>query len=418
MFNVLIADDEELERRAIRNIILNNFNSDCSIYEAKNGREAIELGERIRPDLVIIDIKMPGINGIEAIKEMHKNLPDTYFIIVTAYDYFNYAKEAIEYNVKQYILKPFKREDFTLKIRDALEYLKHIQDKRRRELELKEKLYSIKPVVKNELCSSIIHDRLSFIDFKLYQEAVNMSLQKAYSMAIRIISSNSFKLSIIREYIEELGNESTGIIAYCLTKDKIIAFCKAQEDLEGDKDSEDMARKIRRMLRDKFNFNTYIGIGSVSKDILELPNSYIQSEEALKYCGEKEKILHFNKLNFHDLSNQEFKEEPEHNKKMLNLALEYIRKNYNKEITLESISAHVNVSSFYFSKCFKESIGINFIDYLTEFRIEAAKDMLKKGEFNIKEICFEVGYSDPNYFSRVFKKIEGVSPTEYKSKML
>lgn len=417
MFNVLIADDEELERRAIRNIILNNFSEQFIIYEGKNGREAIEIGDRIRPDLVIIDIKMPGINGIEAIKEMHKNLPDTYFIIVTAYDYFNYAKEAIEYNVKQYILKPFKRDEFASKIGEAINHLETAKRKRSRELELKERLYSMEPAIRNELCSSIIFNRLNLIDYKLYQESININLNNSYAMAIKVISNNGFNLSLIRECLEEKCKEYTEILTYNLSQDKIIAFCKKTEDTDSERESEELARKIRKILREKFNLNSYVGIGSLVNDILNLTYSYEDAEKSLECCSDKEKIIHFNNFYVKNTKVQEnCYSEGEQSKRILNEALDYIQENYNKDITLESVANYVNVSPFYFSRCFKEITGINFIDYLTDYRIKAAKDMLRKGMLNVKEICYKVGYSDPNYFSRVFKKIEGISPTEYKHK--
>ena len=95
-------------------------------------------------------------------------------------------------------------------------------------------------------------------------------------------------------------------------------------------------------------------------------------------------------------------------------AIEYINNNFKKDIMLEEVASFVNISSFYFSKIFKEYTGKNYVDYITDLRIEVAKEKLREGIISIKEICYEVGYNDPNYFSRVFKKIEGLSPTEYK----
>jgi two-component system response regulator YesN len=95
-------------------------------------------------------------------------------------------------------------------------------------------------------------------------------------------------------------------------------------------------------------------------------------------------------------------------------AKEYIDANYAKSITLEDVAREINVSPQYFSKLFKEETGKNFIDYLTNVRISAAKKLLSQGRLSIKEICYHIGYSDPNYFSRIFKKVVGVPPTEYK----
>jgi two-component system response regulator YesN len=94
-------------------------------------------------------------------------------------------------------------------------------------------------------------------------------------------------------------------------------------------------------------------------------------------------------------------------------AKEFIKGNYNEELHLKDVATAISISPQYLSKIFKDEVGINFIDYLTTVRIEEAKKMLKQENLSIKEICFRIGYNDPNYFSRLFKKIVGISPTEY-----
>ena len=95
-------------------------------------------------------------------------------------------------------------------------------------------------------------------------------------------------------------------------------------------------------------------------------------------------------------------------------AREYINKNYNTDISLDDVSREVNISPYYFSKLFKDETGEGFVEYLTNLRIEKAKELLSGTSYSMKEICQMVGYTDPNYFSRIFKKNVGVTPTEYK----
>ena len=95
-------------------------------------------------------------------------------------------------------------------------------------------------------------------------------------------------------------------------------------------------------------------------------------------------------------------------------ALRYIDENYGKDISLDEMSQMMGISSYYFSKLFKNETGTNFIDYLTNIRINKAKELLDEGRLSVKEIGIEVGYPDPNYFSRIFKKNVGKSPSEYK----
>jgi D-xylose transport system substrate-binding protein len=101
---------------------------------------------------------------------------------------------------------------------------------------------------------------------------------------------------------------------------------------------------------------------------------------------------------------------------MVAKALNYLNNNFTKDISLDEVSREVNINPYYFSKRFKEETGVNFIDYLTGIRINKAKELLENPNLSIKEICTMSGYSDPNYFSRIFKKIENVTPSEYREK--
>ncbi len=98
------------------------------------------------------------------------------------------------------------------------------------------------------------------------------------------------------------------------------------------------------------------------------------------------------------------------------LAILYIEDHYMEQITLEEIAGYVGVTPQHFSKIFKREMGINYIEWLTNYRIDMAKELLMERKNAIKEICYQVGYTDPNYFSRIFKKTVGVSPKEYAAK--
>lgn len=93
---------------------------------------------------------------------------------------------------------------------------------------------------------------------------------------------------------------------------------------------------------------------------------------------------------------------------------QYITENYDKDISLDDVSRYLNLSPYYFSKLFKSETGTTFVEYLTNLRMERAQELLKDETLSIKEICASVGYADPNYFSRTFKKNVGVTPTVYR----
>nr|WP_279380143.1 AraC family transcriptional regulator [Sporosalibacterium faouarense] len=95
-------------------------------------------------------------------------------------------------------------------------------------------------------------------------------------------------------------------------------------------------------------------------------------------------------------------------------AIEFIKENYNKNVSLRDVAKNLNMSYHYFSKFFKESIGKNFVDYVTDIRMSKAKELLENEDYSIKAISFDIGYNDPNYFSKIFKKYFGMSPTEFR----
>jgi two-component system response regulator YesN len=106
----------------------------------------------------------------------------------------------------------------------------------------------------------------------------------------------------------------------------------------------------------------------------------------------------------------------EHENQLVVRADNYIQENFRKDLSLDEVSRQLDLSPYYFSKLFKEETGSNFVEYVTNLRMERAKKLLSEEDRSMKEICMEVGYSDPNYFSRIFKKNTGVTPTEYRER--
>jgi two-component system response regulator YesN len=106
----------------------------------------------------------------------------------------------------------------------------------------------------------------------------------------------------------------------------------------------------------------------------------------------------------------------EHENQLVVRAENYIRENFRKDLSLDEVSRQLDLSPYYFSKLFKEETGSNFVEYVTNLRMERAKKLLLEPDRSMKEIGMEVGYSDPNYFSRIFKKNTGVTPTEYRER--
>ena len=145
MYRVMLADDEGIVIDSTKFIIEKEFGDTCLIEFAKTGRKVIELAESFRPDIAIMDIQMPGINGIEAMKEIRNFSPGTVFIIMSAYDKFDYAKEAIKLGVLEYINKPMDKVKVVNVLRRAMGLIDGEREKRSNELMIKEKLEFMLP---------------------------------------------------------------------------------------------------------------------------------------------------------------------------------------------------------------------------------------------------------------------------------
>lgn len=129
-----------------------------------------------------------------------------------------------------------------------------------------------------------------------------------------------------------------------------------------------------------------------SEKVIEILDEYIKNNEE-----------HFLK---EDLCNED----------KLKHAVRYIEKNFKNNITLKDVADYMNFSNTYFSKSFKKYVGVNFNKYITEIRIKEAKRLLEKTSISINDLAFDMGYNEPNYFCKVFKKMEGITPSEYRKK--
>lgn len=427
MIKLLIADDENYERESIIKILNSNFNSELDISEARNGREAIEVSERVRPEIIIMDIKMPGINGITAIQEIRKFIPNAYIIILTAYDYFDFAVEAVKSNVKEYILKPFSKDELKEKVKAALDFVNTEKEKRKKEIEDQERLYNLMPVLENELCYSIITNSMESLDYETYSKYLNINFQRACSMAVRFkdVTSELHIKYRVGEYIKEYMNRRyRAISSFKFTKDLVylIQMKEEMDEYEVRFSLVNLATDIRREVKRVFNLSVKIGIGKCYGGIKEMHKSYEEASSSLEYITDNINAVHYQDIEssiYMKAAAPEKHQSPEGEKIVLFKRVEqYITENLKENLDLEETAAKFNLSSYYFSRSFKEALGCNFTDYINMLRIKKAKELLKSDSITIKEVGYSVGYSDPNYFSKVFRKYEGVSPTEFKNKFL
>jgi two-component system response regulator YesN len=181
-----------------------------------------------------------------------------------------------------------------------------------------------------------------------------------------------------------------------------------------------------------------VGIGSVRNGAEGLHKSYFEAVFASTFSEPNRRVCRFDDLREEEAALQQSDKSPaigrvadqsyvisalqrireereQQTVTVLDKARHYIGERFSEELSLEEVADHVHLNPFYFSKIFKQQEGETFIDYVTGLRINNAKELIAAGDLSLKEVCYRVGYKDPNYFSRVFKKVTGFTPTEYRN---
>lgn len=467
---ILIAEDELLERKAMKKFIQDNFKDFEVVGEAANGRLAIELAEELHPDVIFMDIKMPGIDGLEAIEKIHASNPMIKFILVSAYDTFEYAKQAMKFGIRDYILKPGKTEEIVKALfrvqKEIIEETNIVEEKRQSKQLLRERLirkvmqYPIDEdsaalmkkvfpamelgyflAISAENRSEIQHVRKAlekhvdhiFIDYEVKgMIVVLIILTKEIKKSDQLILARKLSLDLdenifigiglLCDSIRHLPASYREAYAACFqlkTQNKSnYSFLHEEEEVS---DHDQIIVKIIKMIeqgrRDEalVNFKKYHD----NLDVIAKENLYMSIQTVLMRCNITKTIKSLSAIQ----TNEDWEtyiniccmkiNEHYQSKKSMTKASEYIDQYYSKGITLEDVANSVNLSPNYFSNLFKEEYDETFIERLTRVRMMKAKEIIEENTYSLKEISFMIGYNDPNYFSRVFKRYYDISPKHF-----
>ncbi|MED4957916.1 MULTISPECIES: response regulator transcription factor [Paenibacillus] len=442
MYRLLIADDEALEREGLELTVERAMPGVFRFMHAGNGRMAIECAEEHRPHIAMLDINMPGIGGLEALRELKERLPDTRFVLVTAYDYFAYAREALSLGVKEYILKPAKREMVVGTLKRLIDEIEREKRGRKEELELRHKISQLMPLAENELALMLMVDQTVDSSASQLSEWLDFRLDRGSAIvaAFESYTDEQDKKKIydhFRSYVKTHGPDS---LVSSLIDHHIAVFLR-KPPATGDNGwrqlVECLVRQLHDLARQQLGIQTAIGIGSLHSGEEGFRKSYFEAVFASTLHKQGEGYCRFDELQPSEAGNasllaveaakgiqqqtyvmsalQRLREQREvQTLSVLARAKLYIEERFTDDLSLEEVADYVHLNAHYFSKIFKQEYGETFIDFVTRLRIDKAISLIKAGNLTLKEVSFEVGYKDPNYFSRVFKKIMGVPPTEFK----
>ncbi len=343
MYKVLIVEDEELERTSIKIFLEENLPEVEIVGEAKSGYEALNLIDKYEINLFLVDVNIPGVDGMEVVKYARQKFPDAVVIITTAYDDFDIAHRAIKLKVDDFLLKPIRKEAL---IESVKAFEERVGGNKRTDKS-------------NKLLSKF-----------------EMELKKcSYKAAV----------DILRSYIDQLYLEHHDV--------NIIS-----------KRLQDLAKQILIIAEE-------MGVTDTNELVVQMEKlkiKYLLYNNKHDACNELVKMVDilFDKLNIKGkLADDGMKS-----------VIDYIERNLKKGISLEDVANHVNISTYYLSKIFKKEMGVNFITYVTDRKMDLAKEMLVNTDIPVLNIALDLAYNEANYFSKAFKKKTGLTPSEYREK--
>lgn len=389
MSTMIIVDDELLFLNHARKFI-NHYFPEIEIMECfESSREALDFTKEHIPDIIMTDISMPEMDGLTFAKEINEHFPQCVTIIVSSYSSFEYAQSAIHYNVFSYMVKPLDIDVIRPLMRKALQLSDSRKAQFRNNVSLVEEE---REVFFTDLLSHLIVSEEKLCS-KLQKLQIPLSLDKTCGGLVKISLTSPYELQNWQYDMDQLP---------VVFRNAINMACKT--------DTAYFARKT------DYNFYFFVLGMDLSKHAIPVDNIVSFIDELLG----TECLISLSKT-FSSL--KEFvpkdtvtvskKDKAHSNKELILKAISYMEKNYNKDITRESVADTVYLSPSYFALQFKKETGKGFVDYLTEIRMKNAIELLATN-MKVNDIIERVGYQSRSRFLLNFRNYTSYTPSEYR----
>lgn len=401
MYKVLIADDEPLIREGISESLDWKALGMSIVGMADDGEEALQIVRREKPDICLIDICMPKMNGLDLISKIKAENPNTITIIITGHDEFDYAQKAVKLNVFDYILKPVIEDELLKVVEKAKKELETAAGKKKWYEMANAQLKRNLPVLMHSFVSAWlqgnmtkdeVEELLEFHGIKL-GEGMGLILVKTrdivYNNKSKIEWERQLLLFAIKNIYEELLEPMKPFVTIRDENDNLVSIVTVNNE----KLWQGIKLQIESSVEKFLNHAVVVYLSEVVSGLDEIPYAFEEIKKAV----------------YSDL----------HCLPIIKKVKTYAEKNFrDSELSLQKIADDMGITINHLSKLFKQEMGMSFIEYLIKFRITEAIKLMNDPSVKIYEVAEQVGYSTQHYFCAAFKKVLGVSPTEYRQRKL
>ena len=259
MFRILLADDEGIMLESLKKIITTSFGSECDIRCVKTGRGVVEMAESFHPDIAFVDIHMPGLSGIQAIQEIRKVDKEMMIIIITAYDKFAYAKEAVNLGVMEYLTKPISNKKIILDVcMKAMQRVEEARQKRSDDLKIRERLEIVVPMIESGFIYNMLQD--DGADSSGYEELLGIREHYGFCLVLEFgdrdesgrltnVIGSSVKANKYYQAMREIVRDYFSCIAGPVMGNRVVLFVPSPEPVLKYEERVEVITRTRTMLQ-------------------------------------------------------------------------------------------------------------------------------------------------------------------------
>ena len=397
MRKVLIVDDELLARRMLKESIVWEEYGYSICGEAANGKDGLEKAVQLRPDLIFVDIKMPVMSGLTMVREIQALELGCEIVMLTCYEDFDYVREAMRCGAADYLLK------HTFEDEDLKELLRRIEKRIQKEENRMESLNLLKENVFEKLISDTLsrekirgyvetgilpalHSHYMVVCIRMQKQPTDTEKEKFIENFQTDLDKNVNKMEEWHWYLSSMKNRELYLLLTSPDKTSV----------------SEMKTAIKKIMTDFYRRKHEKEMGWLTGVTCRMFCRWEDLREAVKEAK--------------DLT-QGGEEYLACSAKVIS-AIEFIRNNYARQICLEDIAEYAGVSRVYLSQIFKKETGKNISDYLVEYRLGKAKELLLNSNLKIYTIAELCGFGSAQYFNKIFKKMNGISPYQLKDNKL
>lgn len=391
-WKILIADDEPKIRRGLRTQIDKLGLSVRVLAEAEDGEIALDMVEKLRPDILLVDINMPFMNGLDFIRALRRTRADVKIIIITGYEEFEYARQALELNVHAYLLKPIEVSELQNALTSAIDQL---ESERERNLHFEWAIAQIgdrRDSLREGFLRDAVTGRIGMDEIRDF--GVYFDFPQPTRMMLMLISARSDAMeekpwkNTLRQYalqdaLADISGQMQYHCLFCDDRENVLVLYDAPEEMDPE-----IAGTARKALEAELGVRVSVNVEPIST-LIRLAEVYDLVLERMMNSMQVSPIVE--------------------------AAKRYISENYaDPDLGLNGVAKALGVHPAYLSRLMKQELGMPFAKYLTSVRINGALQLMRDPDMRIRQVAEMVGYSGGNYFSTAFKKVLGVSPADYR----